>query len=175
MIACEQIPHIKTALKEYLSSLSEQVFSPRPLEAFSSEQFDIVAVEHAANLLQIFYGTLILFIIRASLKAILFYSFGGDFFTSARQAMQDLAFHSDWNCPLYQPMLYALRRSEASFQSFLQILNYESHMYSHYQTAASLFPVRVDAFVIEHVEWFFMQFFPSSKSNVGLASSAQLA
>ena len=174
VIICEQIPHIKNELREFLASLNEQLFSPQLLKAISSEQFDIIAVEHAADILQIFHGTLILIIIRAFLKAI-FYSFSGYFRPSFRQAMQDPTFKRGWNCPLYQPMLNALGRSEASFQTFLRVLKHESDMYDHYQTAANLFPVRVDAFVVEHVEYFFEHFFPSSESNVGLASSAQLA
>ena len=174
MILCEQVPHIKSELKEFLSSLNEQVFSPKLLGAISSEHFDIVAVEHAADFLQIFYGTLILFITRASLKAIS-YSFGGDFHPSARQAMQDPTFNRGWNCPLYQPMLYALGCSEVSFERVLRNLNQQSDMYDYYQTAAQLFPVREGAFMIEHVGYFFEQIFPSSISNVGLAFSAQLA
>ena len=174
VIICEQIPPIKTELKEFLSSLNEQVFSPKLLEAISLEQSDIITVEHAADLLQIFYGILILFITRASLKAI-FHSFEGDFHSSARQAMQDPTFDRGWNCPLYQPMLYALGCSEASFQRLLRVLKHGSDMYNHYQTAAHLFPVGVDAFVIEHIQYFFEQFFPSSESNVALSFSAQLA
>ena len=169
VIVCEQIPHIKTELKEFLSSLNEQVFSPKLLEAISSEQFDIMAVEYAADLLQIFYGTLILFVTRGSLKAISSYSFGGDFYPSAHQAMQDPTFHKGWNCPLYQPMLYALGCSEASFERILRFLKHESDIYNHYQTAAHLFPVPVNAFMIEHIEYFFEQFFPSPKDNIGLA------
>lgn len=174
MIICEQIPPIKTELKEFLSSLNEQVFSPRLLEAISSEQLDIMAVEHAADFLQIFYGTLILFITRAILKAIL-HSFGDDFHPLAGQAMQDPTFKRGWNCPLYQPMLYALGSSEVSFERVLRNLDQQSDMYDHYQTAAQLFPVREGAFMIEHVAYFFEQIFPSSESNVGLAFSAQLA
>ena len=159
--------------------MNEQVFSPKLLEAISSEQFDVMAVEHAADFLQIFYGTLILFIIRASLKAI-FYSFDGDFHPPARQAMQDPTFNRGWNCPLYQPMLYALGCSEVSFERVLRVLTRESDMYDHYETAAHLFPVRLDAFMIEHIAYFFEQFFPSSKDKVELAMgqweiSAQIA
>ncbi len=179
MIICEQVPDIKTELKEFLFLLDEQVFSSKLLEAISSGQFDIMAVEHAADFLQVFYGTLILFITRASLKAVS-YSFGDDFHPSARQAMQDPTFNRGWNCPLYQPMLYALGCSEVSFERVLQLLDHESDMYDHYERAARLFPVRVDAFMIEHIAYFFEQFFPSSKHNVGLAMgqgeiSAQLA
>lgn len=180
LIVCEQIPDIKTELKDFLSSLHEQIFSPKLLEAISSEQPDIMAVEHAADLLQIFYGTLILFITRASLRTIFSYSFGGDFHPSALQAMQDPTFDRGWNCPLYQPMLYALGCSEVSFERVLRCLDQQSEMYGHYETAAHLFPVRLDAFMIEHIAYFFEQFFPSSKGNVGLAMahediSAQLA
>ena len=179
LIICEQIPDIKTELKVFLSSLHEQIFSTTLLEAISSEQPDIMAVEHAKDLLQIFYGTLILFITRASLKAIFSYGFGGDFHPSARQAMQDPTFDRGWNCPLYQPMLYALGCSEVSFERVLRVLDQQSNMYGHYETAAHLFPVRLDAFMIEHIAYFFEQFFPS-KNNVGLAMahediSAQLA
>lgn len=179
MIVCEQIPHIKTELREFLSSLNEQVFSPRLLEAISSEQFDIMAAEHAADFLQIFYGTLILSITRASLKAIL-YCFGGDFHPSARQAMQDPTFNRGWDCPLYQPMLCALGCSEVSFERILRGLRHDFYMHDHCETAAHLFPVRLDAFLIEHIAFFFEQFFPSSKSNVASAMghediSAQLA
>ncbi len=179
MIICKQVPHIKSELKEFLSSLNEQVFSPKLLGAISSEHFDIVAVEHAADFLQIFYGTLILCITRASLKAIS-YSFGGDFHPSARQAMQDPTFNRGWNCPLYQPMLYALGCSEVSFERILRGLKHDSDMYNHCETAAHLFPVRLDAFMIEHIAYFFEQFFPSSKDNVELAmgqweTSAQIA
>ena len=174
MIECEQIPHIKTELKEFLSSLNEQVFSLKLLGAISLEQFDTIAVEHADDFLQIFYGTLILFITRASLKAI-FNCFGGDFHPSARQAMQDPTFIRGWNCPLYQPMLYALGCSEASFERILRFLKHESDIYDHYQTAAHLFPVPMNALMIEHIEYFFEQFFPSSKSKLKYAFSAQLA
>ena len=168
MIICEQIPHVKTELNEFLSSLHEQVFSPELLEAISSKQFDITAVEHAADFLQIFYGTLILCITRASLKAIS-YSFGGDFHPGARQAMQDPSFNRGWNCPLYQPMLYALGCSEVSFGRLLRVLTHDSDMYDHCETAAHLFPVRLNAFMIEHIAHFFEQFFPSSKDGVGSA------
>ena len=139
----------------------------------------MTAVEHAADLLQIFYGTLILFMTRASLKAI-YNSFGGDFRPSAHQAMQDPTFDRGWNCPLYQPMLYTLGCSEVSFEKVLRALDRQCDMYGHYETAAHLFPVRLDAFMIEHIAYFFEQFFPSSKDNVGLAMahediSAQLA
>ncbi|KAK0507245.1 hypothetical protein JMJ35_010283 [Cladonia borealis] len=156
---CEQIPHIKTELKEFLSALDEQVFSPKLLEAISSQQFDLVAVEHAADFLQIFYGTLILFVIRASLKAT-FYRFGGSFHPSARQALQDPTFTRGWECPLYRPMLYALGRSEASFERVLRIANQQSDMHVHYETAARLFPVRVDAFMLDHIAFFFRAIFP---------------
>ena len=115
VVLCEQIPQIKTELHEFLSSLNGQVFSPELLKAISSEQFDIMAVEHAADFLQIFYGILILFITRASLKAIS-YSFGDDFHPVALQAMQDPTFNRGWNCPLYQPMLYALGCSGMCFE-----------------------------------------------------------
>ena len=148
---------LKTELKDFLSTLEKQVFSPKLLEAISSEQSDIMAVEHAADLLQLFYGTLILFITRASLKAT-FNSFGGDFHPSARQAMQDPTFDRGRNCPLYQPMLYALGCSEVSFEKVLRGLDYQCDMYRHYETAAHLFPVRLDAFMIEHIAYFFEQF-----------------
>ena len=179
LILCEHIPDIKTELKEFFSSLDKQVFSPKLLEAISCEQSEMMVVEHAADFLQIFYGTLILFMTRASLKAI-FNSFGGDFRPSAHQAMQDPTFDRGWNCPLYQPMLYALGCSELSFERVLRCLDEQSDMYKHYEAAAHLFPVRVDAFMIEHIGYFFEQFFPSSKDDVGLAMthediSAQLA
>ena len=179
LIVCEQIPDIKTELKDFLSSLHELIFSPKLLRALSSEQRDILADEHAADLLQIFYGTLILFITRASLKAIFSFSFGGNFRPSARQAMQDPTFDTGWNCPLYQPMLYALGCSEVSFERVLRCLD-QHLMYGHYKTAAHLFPVRLDALMIEHIAYFFEQFFPSSKDNMGPAMahediSAQLA
>lgn len=128
-----------------------------------------MAIEHAADLLQIFYGTLMLSITRASLKAIFSFSFGGDFHSSAQQAMQDPTFDRSWNCPLYQPMLYALGCSEVSFARVLRCLDRQSGMYHHYQTAAHLFPVPLDAFMIEHIAYFFEQFCPSSKNEVGLA------
>ena len=174
VIICEKIPDIKTELKDFLSSLNEQVFSHKLLEAISSEQFDIIAVEHAADFLQIFYGTLILFITRASLKAI-FHSFEGNLHPSNPQAMQDPTFNRGWNCPLYQPMLYALGCSEATFERFLRVLKHESELYDHYQIAAHHFPVSIDAFMIEHIQYFFEQFFPSPESNDRFAFSSQLA
>ena len=139
-----------------------------------------MAVEHAADLLQIFYGTLILFITRASLKTISSYSFGGDFHPSARQAMQDPTFDRGWNCPLYQPMLYALGCSEVSFERILRVSHREPDIHGDFEIAAHLFPVRLDAFIIEHIAYFFEQFFPSSKGNAEMAMthediSAQLA
>lgn len=167
------------AIKTDLKSISEADFKT----SFKKLVFilaEVVAVEHAADLLQIFYGTLILFITRASLKAIFSFSFGGEFRPSARQAMQDPTFDTGWNCPLYQPMLYALGCSEVSFERVLRCLDQQSEMYGHYKIAAHLFPVRLDAFMIEHIAYFLEQFFPSSKDNVGLAMahediSAQLA
>ena len=180
LIVCEQIPDIKTELKDFLSALNELLFSPTFLEAITSEQPDVMTDEHAGDLLHIFYSTLILFITRASLKAIFSFTFGGDFRPSARRAMQDPTFDTGWNCPLYQPMLYALGCSEVSFERVLQWLDPRSDLYEHYEIAARLFPVRSDALMIEHIAYFFEQFFPSSKDNVGPAMahediSAQLA
>ena len=173
------MPDIKTEIKHFFSTLENIVFSPKLLEAISSEQSNTIAVEHAADLLQLFYGTLILFITRASFKAI-FNCFGSNFHPSAQQAMQYPTFDRGWNCPLYQPMLYALGRSEVSFARVLRCLDRQSGMYDHYQTAAHLFPVPLDAFMIEHIAYFFEQFCPSSKNKMGLAMahediSAQLA
>ena len=172
VVLCEEIPQIKIELHEFLSSLDDQVFLPELLKAISSEQSDIMAFEHAADFLQIFYGILILFITRASLKAIS-YSFGDDFNLLPRQAMQDPTFDRGWNCPLYQPMLYALGCSEVCFERILQGLNHETGVYEHCETAAHLFPVRPYAFMIEHISYFFEQHFPSSKDNIEMGDGAE--
>ena len=39
-------------------------------------------------------------------------------------------------------------------------------MYEHCEAAAHLFPVRPYAFMIEHISYFFEQYFPSSKDTV---------
>ena len=143
--------------------------------------------EFAVEILQLYYGILILFVVRATLKVMFNYS-PRDFHPSIQQIVQDSNFERGWASRLYQPMSYALGASELSFGRYLRLLKAEpalchfTHLQVHCEAAARLLPVPMEAFILEHVSYFFNIFYPSPEVDIGVElghraklASAQLA
>ena len=122
------------------------------------EHLDLVLEGTITKDLQLFCGILILFIIRASLKATLNYSIA-DFHAATLQTSQDPTFENNLNCPLYHPILYALGGSKVTFGKYLSMLKIKDmfYLYEYYKTAARLMPVSMEATILEHVAYFFGQ------------------
>ena len=160
VIICEEIPDIKAELGEFLLSLDELSF----LYVMDGPYVFGRSDAYPASVLHIFYGILLLLLIRISLEAILRHVIG-EYAPFGHQANQDLSFERGWDCPLYQPMLYVLRCSMLSFHEAQQQLNSDSALDEQYERAASLFPVSKDSLILEHVAYFFERCYPSSTSN----------
>ena len=192
----ESLPNFKAEFRSFLSALQMRAVSTSGLFTdgditseslfFSQLQNSNLMREGITKDLQLFYGILILFIIRASLKALLNYSIAG-FHAATLQASQDPTFKNNLNCPLYHPILYALGGSRVTFGKYLSMLMTNAalkdsfYLYEHYETAARLMSVSIEAPILEHVAYFFDQFTeaPSADGSAGfrrraIDASAQL-
>ena len=177
----ESLPKFKTELGNFLSALHHKaILETSPFlngEITWSDLLDLLhskeqhlASKAIARDLQFYYGILILFIIRVSQKTICNYS-KADFHASSLQTSQDQNFRIGLNCPLYQPMLYALGASEMTFGKYLNMLRIRPaltdlpHLHEHYETAAHLLPVSIDAFILEHITTFFSEAYPAQNDD----------
>jgi len=143
--------------------------------------------ELAVEIVQLYYGLLLLFVVRLTLKAIFSYSRHG-FQPSTRQYSQDHDFEQGWASVVYQPMSYALGASDMSFDIYLRALKGEPalhdfpHLQRHCEAAASLLPAPRHGSILEHVQYFFALFYPTPEidadieiSRKSVLASAQLA
>ncbi|KAL2042590.1 hypothetical protein N7G274_004349 [Stereocaulon virgatum] len=166
----ESLPKFKAELRSFLSALQTRAVSTSRLftdgdiileSLLFPENSDLVR-EGITKDLQLFYGILILFIIRAGLKTLLNHSIA-DFHADTLQTSQDPTFEKNLNCPLYHPILYALGGSKMTFGKYLSMLKTKAalkdsyYLYEHYETAARLMPVSIEAPILEHVAYFLDQ------------------
>ena len=117
------------------------------------------------GVLQNYYGIMILFVLRATLKATR-KLLSGDFRIRGEWTKLDVTFSQGWNCDLYLPAKYELRSQEASFGNCLRALKGREStkrieaLQHHCRTAAELLPVSQDAPVLAHIRHFFDLFYP---------------
>ncbi|MCJ1451126.1 hypothetical protein MMC28_001461 [Mycoblastus sanguinarius] len=131
-IVCQELPQTKERLKRFLSVFHLAVIdaSRHPLRG-------------QTNLLEVFYGTIILFLIRSTLRSIL-QPHGNGYETLLDQALHDVSFDKGPSCPLYQPMLSLL-----AMRPFGRILwalddsslNENRELPAYYHKATNLIPV----------------------------------
>ena len=154
-VECGQLPEVKSTFKAFLSAL---------YHLSSSE----VLLTSNGDFLQVFYGTLLLFLIRTSLRAILHYPIDGHY-AYGEQSTQDVLIGMGSASLLYQPLLSVLETTKMTFGGYLQRLDTDpalkksAHLRQHYEIAASLMsvPDPLETSIAEHVFFFFEQFYVS--------------
>ncbi len=119
------------------------------------------------DLLHVFYGTLILLLIRATLKATFSCSLPG-YSVSWHHVIPDTTFEIGTACVLYQPMLLVLEASGLTFGECLEELaaevlvpHFQKRRYRpHYEKAAALADIQdpMNAPLSAHLTFFFEQF-----------------
>jgi len=119
------------------------------------------------DLLHVFYGTLILLLIRATLKATFSCSLPG-YSVSWHHVIPDTTFEIGTACVLYQPMLLVLEASGLTFGECLEELapevlvpDFQNRRYRpHYEKAAALADIQspMNAPLSAHLTFFFEQF-----------------
>lgn len=123
----------------------------------------------AQRVLEAFYGILLLFMVRGTLRSILRYSKSG--FTSfGYQANQDHSFERGVTCTLYQPMLAVLESSQLSFLNLIRSQGPGSATETDalFQAAHVIhIPDRFNATPLEHILFFFEKQFPPQVASIG--------
>lgn len=97
-VECGQLPEVKSTFKAFLSAL---------YHLSSSEAL----LTSSGDFLQVFYGTLLLFLIRTSLRAILHYPIDGHY-AYGEQSTQDVLIGMGSASLLYQPLLSVLETTK---------------------------------------------------------------
>ena len=154
-VECGHLPEVKSTFKAFLSVL----YHLSSLE---------VLLTSSGDFLQVFYGTLLLFLIRTSLRAILHYPIDGHY-AYGEQSTHDVLIGMGSASLLYQPLLSVLETTKMTFGGYLQGLNTDpalkksAHLRQHYESAASLMsvPDPLETSIAEHVFLFFEQFYVS--------------
>lgn len=145
-VVCEELPDTKSRLESFLSHLENVV-----MNSASPTSPEVV--------LKVFYGTMILFLIRGTLQKIWRYNKLG-FRPFEDQARQDESFDKGSHCQVYQSMLLKLEASRSLFRSMLQApdstLAVGSGLYEEYQQAATLIPMTAtnDASLKQYAAYF---------------------
>lgn len=153
---CIPLTQFRAILRGFLSALHYTMLSTREKPP-------------GLELLHVFYGTLILLLIRATLKATFSCSLPG-YSVSWHHVIPDTTFEIGTACVLYQPMLLALEASGLTFRECLEELAAEvlvrvphfqkRHYRPHYEKAAALADIQdpMNAPLSAHLTFFFEQF-----------------
>ena len=122
------------------------------------------------EVVQLYYGILILFVIRLTIKAI--FNFTRDsIWPNPDQTAQDSEFYRGLVSPLYHPMLHALVASKMSFARSIQLMDaepsirHDDDLRMQCEEAATLLPLSKEAKIFEHVNYFFEQMYESPDLN----------
>ncbi|KAL6713055.1 hypothetical protein ACLMJK_009451 [Lecanora helva] len=122
------------------------------------------------DVVQLYYGTTLLFALRATLKAIWHYS-QNDLYPCHEMIGLDRSFERGWDSALYQPMLYALGASEITFDEYHGALKAapafsDTHrLVAQCEELAELNPLPRNAFDLEHLSHYFSLLYPSSTGD----------
>jgi len=146
--------NIKNMIKGFLGDLYgimlDKTTSPRP-----------------ECVLEAFYGTVILFTVRRTLRSIL--RFSRNRFTSfGHQANQDHSFERGVACTLYQPMLAVLESSKMTFSEMLESMGPDSNRKTALFRAACMIhiPDPMNATPLEHILFFFEKLYPARVASI---------
>ncbi len=130
---------------------------------FFADLYDTTYRQWPQRILDAFYGVLLLFMVRRTLRSILRNSKIG-FTAVGHEVNQDYSFETGATCILYQPMLAILESSKVTFSEMLKTADcIKSTMTAVlYQTAYVVhIPDPMNATPLEHILFFFEKEFPS--------------
>ena len=174
----EEVHDFLYALEEISSAQSPGKYSCTVLCRHFASSSSSAKKNLTKDILQLYYGILLLFILRAILKEIYNLPQWG-FQSSERQTALNRDFNKGWASGVYQPMSYALGVSEMSFSRYLHALENDDAglLRAHCKKAARLVPVSTEAFILEHVAYFFELFYPPSETDMAteLSRRAEMA